>query len=101
MPKGYSHLTYEQRCQICTLKRRGDSASAIAKELRVDRSTIRREVLRNSGRKGYQYKQAHGRSKKRRAEVSNPNMKMTPERIFLINEDLRLQWSQYQSRNHL
>jgi len=101
MPKGYFHLTYEQRCQICTLKRRGDSAAEIAKELGVDRSTIRREVMRNSEKKGYRYKQAHEKSRKRRAEVPHPNIKMTPERILLINEDLRLQWSPVQISGRL
>ncbi len=101
MPKGYFHLTYEQRCQICTLKRRGDSASSIAKELNVSRSTITREVLRNSGKKGYLYKQAHEKSQKRRSEVPNPNMKMTPQRIFLIHEDLKLQWSPVQISGRL
>ncbi len=101
MPKGYSHLTYEQRCQICTLKRRGDSSSAISKELGVDRSTISREVLRNSGRKGYRYTQAQENSRKRRADVSNPNIKMTPQRILLISTDLRLQWSPVQISGRL
>ncbi len=101
MPKGYSHLTYEKRCQIATLKKRGDSTASISKELEVDRSTINREILRNSGRKGYLYKQAHEKAKKRRAEVSNPNLKMTPQRILLINNDLRLQWSPVQISGRL
>lgn len=101
MPKGYFHLTYEQRCQICTLKKRGDSVPSIAKELGVDRSTIRREILRNSGKKGYHYQQAHEKSKKRRSEVPNPNRKMTPQLIVLINKDLRLQWSPVQIAGRL
>jgi len=101
MPKGYFHLTYEQRCQICTLKRRGVSASSIARELNVSRSTIIREVERNSGRKEYHYQQAHEKSKKRRSEVPNPNMKMTPQLIVLINKDLRLQWSPVQISGRL
>jgi len=101
MPKGYLHLTYEQRCQICTLKRRGDSKASIAKELKVSRSTITREVHRNSGKKEYLYKQAHEKSQKRRAQVPNPNLKMTPERIALVNKDLKLQWSPVQISGRL
>ena len=101
MPKGYFHLTYEQRCQICALKRRGDSASSIARELNVSRSTIIREVQRNSGRKGYHYQLAHEKSQKRRAKIPNPNVKLTPQLIVLINKDLRLQWSPVQISGRL
>ena len=38
MTKRYHHLTYEQRCQIYILKKRGDSNTTIAKELEVHRS---------------------------------------------------------------
>ena len=96
MPKGYSHLTYEQRCQICTLKNRGDSFSSIAQEVGVHRSTIIRELKRNSGQRGYRYKQAHENSKQRRLEIPNPNLKMTSQLISLIEEKLRLQWSPVQ-----
>ena len=101
MPKGYFHLTYEQRCQICTLKRRGDSCTSIARELGVDRSTIKREILRNSEQKEYYYEEAQEKSKKRRSEIPNPNMKMTPQLIVLINKELRLQWSPLQIAGRL
>ena len=58
-------------------------------------------MIGNSGKKGYLYQQAEENSKKRRSEVSNPNIKMTPQRIFLINEDLRLQWSPVQISGRL
>ena len=43
MPKGYHHLTCEQRCQIYVLKKRGDTISAIAK-LRVLPVSVRELV---------------------------------------------------------
>ena len=58
MPKGYHHLTYEQRCQLYALKKRSDSISVIAEEIGVHRSTIYRELERNRGERGYRYKQA-------------------------------------------
>lgn len=48
MPKGYHYLTYDQRCQLQTLKERGDSINKIAEALKVDRSFIYREIARNS-----------------------------------------------------
>lgn len=58
MARSYKHLTYEQRCQIYALKGRGDSVTEIARALGVSHSTISRELKRNSGRRGYRYKQA-------------------------------------------
>ena len=55
MPKGFKHLTYEQRCQIYTLNERGDSFNQIAKAINVDPTTVGREINRNSGRRGYRY----------------------------------------------
>ncbi|MDR2539339.1 MAG: helix-turn-helix domain-containing protein [Chlamydiales bacterium] len=46
MSKSYHHQIYDQRCQIYILKDRGDSASAIAKILKVHHSTIKVESLR-------------------------------------------------------
>ncbi|QYF48432.1 hypothetical protein RHABOEDO_000593 [Candidatus Rhabdochlamydia oedothoracis] len=40
LPKGYHHLTYNQRCQIYILKARGDTSSSIATILKVHHSTI-------------------------------------------------------------
>ncbi|WP_350339774.1 helix-turn-helix domain-containing protein, partial [Candidatus Rhabdochlamydia sp. W815] len=55
MPKGYHHLTYDQRCQIYILQARGDTASSIATILKVHHSTISRELKRNKGQRGYRH----------------------------------------------
>ncbi|MBI5274113.1 MAG: helix-turn-helix domain-containing protein [Chlamydiales bacterium] len=47
MAKGYRHLTYEQRCQIYILKESKNSPAKIARILKVDRSTIHRELKHN------------------------------------------------------
>lgn len=93
MPKGYHHLTYTERCQLYTLKKRGDSVLEIAKFLQVDRSTIYRELQRNRGKRGYRFKQAHHKSVKRRYLASSHSHKMTPDLIVLVESKLRIQWS--------
>ena len=94
MPKGYHHLTYDQRCQIYILKDRGDSPSSIARALTVDPSTIRRELKRNKGRKGYRHQQAQEKAVRRRN--SKPNQKLTVQMEATIHEKLKLQWSPMQ-----
>lgn len=63
--KKYKQLTQEQRYQIYALKKEGLSQGAIARSLEVDKSTISREIKRNTGRKGYRAKQAHEKATKR------------------------------------
>jgi IS30 family transposase len=93
----YSRLTYEQRCQIYALKKRGNSHRAIARDLGVAPSTIDREVKRNRGEKGYRYKQAHERCLKKRSNRKGIATKMTFAVIATIEEKLRNeQWSPQQ-----
>lgn len=94
MPKGYHHLTYDQRCQIYILKARGDTSSKIAKLLKVHHSTIGRELKRNKGQRGYRHQQAQEKAFLRKN--SQPNKKMTPAMVASIKEKLKLQWSPIQ-----
>jgi transposase, IS30 family len=93
MPKGYHHLTYEERCQIYTLLKRGDSHSSIAEQLDVHRSTIFRELKRNTGRKGYRFRQAQEITNERRQIASGTPKKMNEAVIAIVKEKLSLQWS--------
>ena len=93
MPLGYHHLTKYLRCQIYTLKKRGDSISTIAKELNIHKSTVSRELKRNAGMKGYRYKQAHEKARYRRHCASKQRRKMTPQTIAVVDEKLKIQWS--------
>ena len=93
MPEGYHQLTRDKRCQIYTLKARGDAVATIANEIEVHRSTIYREIERNGGRRGYRYKQANEKAVKRRCNASNQKQKMTSFIIFVIRKKLKLQWS--------
>ncbi len=103
MPKGYQHLTYEQRCQIYTLKKSGLSIPKISAQIEVDRSTLYRELKRNSGSRGYRYKQANTLSVVRKQTASlKANRKLTPNRVQAIEELLTLyQWSPEQISGYL
>lgn len=96
MPKGYHHLTRDLRCQLYALKKRKDSVNCIAGELGVHRSTIYRELKRNSGQRGYRYKQANEKAVERREFASKSKPKMTAETISKIEEKMQLQWSPVQ-----
>lgn len=93
MPCGYHHLTYAERCQIYVLKKRGDSFSSIATLLNVHRSTISRELKRNTGRKGYRFIQAQEMADERRQTASSTPTKMNEEIIAIVKEKLSFQWS--------
>ncbi len=87
MAKGNHHLTYEERCQIEALKKRNLKNSKIAEDLGVDRSTIYRELKRNSGKRGYRYKQAQGKADARRQVASRKPKKMNSDMIaFVISQ---------------
>ena len=93
MSRNYHHLTSDLRCQIYILKKRGESVVQVSKELGVHRSTIYRELKRNSGKRGYRYKQANEKALRRRDRASKRKVKMTQMTIFMIKEKLNLQWS--------
>lgn len=90
--KTYKQLTYEQRCHIYALKKIELSPMAIAVQIGVDRSTIYRELKRNTGERGYRYDQAHQLAEGRKKDAKKP-VKMTAEMVELIESKLRLEWS--------
>lgn len=93
MPKGYHHLTRDQRCQLYTLNGSKNSTSDTAATLGVHRSTVYRELSRNKGQKGYRYQQAHEKALERKKAVATNRLTMTPELIAVIEAKLRMQWS--------
>ncbi|MFK8079740.1 MAG: transposase [Granulosicoccus sp.] len=64
----YSQLTSEQRYQISVLLKAGHTQSEIAELVGVHKSTISREICRNTGGRGYRPKQAHAKALQRREE---------------------------------
>ncbi len=94
MRKGHHHLTYDKRCQIYALLKSGCTKAEVARQIGVHRSTITNEINRNTGGKGYRYKQAQEKASARRTAASSAPRKMTPSLIREIEEKLtQEQWS--------
>ena len=100
MPKGYKHITYEERCQIEALLKSGKTHSEIARLLGRDRKTIARELLRNTGLRGYRHKQA-GELAQERHKNKPKRVKLTSEIKGLINNYIEKDWSPEQIAGRL
>lgn len=102
MARAYKQLTYAQRCQIYALKSTKMSNRAISVHLDVHPRTIDRELKRNTGGRGYRFKQAEEKAKARRHAANAKPYKMTPALILEIEAYLREhQWSPEQICGHL
>ncbi|KTD04007.1 integrase catalytic subunit [Legionella geestiana] len=93
MAAGYHHVTRDIRCQIYALKSMGQSLSKIALAVGRDKSTISREISRNTGGQGYRYKQSDEKAKARRSDASQAPKKLTKEMQSTIREKLLEDWS--------
>ncbi|MDQ6957979.1 MAG: helix-turn-helix domain-containing protein [Mariprofundaceae bacterium] len=87
----YTQLSQEQRYQIAILKKAGHKQSDIADMMGVHKSTISRELPRNTGLRGYQAKQAHRLAMERRQEKVRPSI--TDQDWLRIEALLRQEWS--------
>lgn len=87
----YTQLTQIQRYQIHALMKAGHNQSDIARVIGVHKSTICRELQRNSGLRGYRPKQAHHRCLKRR--TSKVRAGIAPAHWRIIQGLLRQDWS--------
>ncbi|TYL48620.1 helix-turn-helix domain-containing protein [Marinomonas sp. IMCC 4694] len=85
----YNQLTYGVRCQIYALKKTGMSQNKIARQRRVNQSTISRELLRNSGQRGYRYKQAHDMAIARRLNAPKASSILLKKRFERIGAQNR------------
>jgi len=90
--KKYTQITTEERYQIQAELKTGFSVSEIADHLGRDKSSIHRELNRNSGRRGYRPKQADIKALTRR-KLATKAVKMTPIFVEKIEEAIRLEWS--------
>ena len=88
----YKQLTSEQRYQISALKRMGHSRTEIAKELEVHKSTIGRELRRNTGERGYRPKQAHEKAHEKRMNAALQK-RISTETWDVVEEKLCQDWS--------
>lgn len=95
MGKEYSHITEEEREQIAMMHWEGNRISEIARSLGRDKSTISRELDRNSSSKYRSYTpcQAQHRSDERReASSRRPRLKNSLIRHY-VRDKLALGWS--------
>lgn len=86
----YTQLTQAQRYQISALKKMEHTQSEMAQVLKVDRSTISRELHRNTGRRGYRPKQADEKAMSRRSKAK-PRIELGEWKVE--EEKLRQDWS--------
>jgi len=101
MPRGYNHVTRDERCQIYALKSTGMSLHGIAKELKKNVSTISREIKRNSGQRGYRFHQADTSASERRSKACGVPKKLTAELTIEIESKLKEDWSPEQISGRL
>lgn len=94
----YTHLTSEERYHISVLRRTKTSLSEIGRILGRDKSTISREINRNSGKRGYRNKQADvfAQSRKRKG-----NKQITPFGFAYISHLIKQDWSPEQINGRL
>lgn len=92
MNKHYHQLSLEQRYQIWSLHESGATQSAIGLTIKVDRSTVSRELKRNSTAGGYQPKVAEqlSQTRKRSAYKACKRNESVDKQII---EKLRQGWS--------
>jgi IS30 family transposase len=93
MAKAYHHVTRDERSQIRLLKAMRYCVSDIAKQLKRHRSTISREIKRNSGLRSYTTKQADSKAMERRSAASRKPKKMTAGLRDLISNGIKEGWA--------
>jgi IS30 family transposase len=93
MPQGYHHVTRDIRSQIYALKSTGTSLHKISAIVDRHVSTISREIQRNTGGRGYRYKQADEKAAERRENASRTPKKLTPTLVAIIEEKILKDWS--------
>ena len=77
----YIHLTEHERYHIYLMNKQNCTLTEIAKTMGRSKSTISREIKRNTGGNGYRYKQAH--------RFAQTRHKQKPKHIKL-NDELKL-----------
>ena len=97
--KHYTQLTQEQRYDIYGLMKADKTQSEIAQELKVDASTISREIRRNKGERGYRPAQAHQKAKAR--QLSKVHPLICASTWSLVDALIKQDWSPEQASGRL
>jgi len=94
MGKKYTHLTVEQRVGIAWLLARKVSKAEIAKQLKVHRSTIYREIKRNYDKKwGYYSLVADAKAARRQIHQKERKLDRNSALLDYVIDSLKLGWS--------
>jgi IS30 family transposase len=96
----YTQLTQEQRYQIYALNKAGFTQSLIAQELKVHKSTVCRELKRNTGQRGYRPKQAHEWAASRQQQRACAT-RISPQVWHTVKAKLQEEWSPQQISGRL
>lgn len=96
----YRQLTQYQRYHIRIYLKAGYSQSAIARRIRVHRSTVWRELQRNTAGRHYNPGKAHRQALRRRRAAAK-HVKMQPELIVRIEQLMALDFSPEQISGYL
>ena len=88
----YTQLTQEQRYHIWAMKKAGFNQIEIAQDVGVHKSTISRELRRNTGQRGYRPKQAHNLATSRQQDRAR-TPRIAPETWRMVEDALRQEWS--------
>lgn len=95
----YRQLTREQRYQIYALKKAGHNRTETAAIIGVHKSTVSRELARNSGQRGYRPKQAQEVATARHLAAYRP--RISAQTWARVERLLRQQWSPEQIAGRL
>ena len=98
-----NHVTFEERRILYRLKKKGKSNTEIAELRGRHRSTICRELSRNTGQRGYHPKQAQHLAEERRLASRRPHKMDDPDVREYVEQKLEKRGSpekkiQYQKR---
>ena len=94
--KTYNQLTQQKRYHINVLLKTNYSISTIAKEVKVHRSTVYRELIRNRTSRSYNPEVAHERALLNKKYVRKKT-KLTLEMKRFIRNKLKKSWSPEQT----
>ena len=97
--RAYHRLTEGERNQVYALKKAGLTQWAIADQICVNKSTISRELKRNTGLRGYRPKQAHRLACARQSQILRT--RISDAMWIRIEKMIREDWSPKQISGHL
>jgi transposase, IS30 family len=100
--KRYTHLTENERYQIKSLISLGHGVAKTAEHLKRSDSTIKRELKRNRGGRGYRPRQAHALAAARLHERARDNARRIEQSTWdRVEEALQFQYSPEQISGRL